>query len=201
MRPLLNGDTLARRLRRADVMWILTADGTARPAPQQSRKGRGLRCSGARFSARPCFVVLLVVVACSGETTERTTPSRSTCEEANDYLTKCGAVKYVRSCDWLTPHVECRARCDLAASCAYFLGDNPIEGRAHSMCSSKCTCENAIQRAAECNISVNFDCTQVCNCPYAYECDIGIPAYVECRARCPPWPDPPDAGDNDRDAG
>lgn len=183
------------------MMGFLTSAETGRPTGPESLERPGSLSAKARFNARACFVILGLVIACSGKSTQRGTAPKSTCEEANDYFVECGATNYVGSCDPLTPDVECEARCDLAASCAYFLGDNPSEGRAISMCSSQCTCESAMRRAAECNLSVDFDCTAVCNCPYAYECDTGIPAYAECRARCPPWPDPPDAGNTDRDAG
>jgi hypothetical protein len=122
----------------------------------------------------------------------------SNCARAASYLRSCGVTAYV-SCDPSspsTPDQECEAACDLETSCAYFLGQSPAEGRPRAQCGSRCTCESAKRRATECGVVSDFECSQVCNCPYLYTCTDGIPGYITCRTECPPWPEPTDAGDS-----
>ncbi len=132
---------------------------------------------------------------CTGSTKGAASDAGTNCSRAASYLMACGVTNFVSDCTFMTPDVECEAACDLGTSCAYFLGQNPAEGAARAQCGSRCTCESAKRRATECGVVADFDCAPICNCAYYSGCGDGIPAYIACRAACPPWPGPTDASD------
>ena len=117
------------------------------------------------------------------------------CAEANLYREQCGAPPVPFDCAEATPDINCETGCDLDVSCEYLLGSSPSEGRQRAQCGSRCTCESAQRRTIACGMQVAFDCNEICNCSYAYDCELGIPAYAACRDRCPAWPERSDASD------
>ena len=136
-----------------------------------------------------------MMFGCNGSTSSAPADGGTNCARAASHLVSCGVTNSSRTCDSTTPDVECEAACDLDTSCAYLLGQNPAEGRARAQCGSRCTCESAKRRAVDCGVVADFDCALVCNCPYSSSCGDGIAQYISCRAACPPWPEPTDAGD------
>jgi hypothetical protein len=150
---------------------------------------------------RALVVLLLGLIpallsGCTGSTKSAASDAGTNCSRATSYLMSCGITRSVQHCEFITADVECESACDLNTSCAYFLGQNPAEGPARAQCGGRCTCEAAKRRATECGVVADFDCAPICNCPYYYGCSDGIPAYIACRAACPPWPEPTDASDN-----
>lgn len=140
---------------------------------------------GSRHFGSPLLLAaVLSAWACTGNVG---IADKSLCEGANEHLSECGASQLARDCSQETPDNECAAACDLERSCAYFQGNSPQEGKAQSQCSSRCTCESAQRRAEECGLGLTFDCNEICNCMYNYDCD-GVQAYGTCRDDCPPHP-------------
>src|SRR5262245_6052617 len=135
------------------------------------------------------------IMHCAG-TTDSAPSESSLCERARTHILNCGASQNVRTCPSNhSPDLDCESACDLELSCDYFLGRSPAESRQRSQCGSLCTCQSAKRRATECGSPAQFACDRICNCPYSNICTFGIVAYAECRAQCPPWPEPTDASD------
>jgi hypothetical protein len=149
--------------------------------------------SGSGRTPRALALLMLAAVPvlshCGGEA-QQTETDEQLCRRAATHVQSCGSANYLVDCTYLTPDNACENRCDLDASCDYFQGNSPSENRTVAQCGSRCTCQSAQRRAASCGVAVSFTCDHICNCPYSYDCELGIPAYAACRAQCPPWPEP-----------
>jgi hypothetical protein len=105
------------------------------------------------------------------------------CEAALQHAIDCGGQSQFGSCQYLTDHVLCAARCDLDAPCGAFVDPNDEASTVWRRCQDTCDCRAYSAYGAECGLDVSaIDCARasgMCPCPYTRTCP-GVDEWRAC---------------------